>query len=535
VTVPLGDSRPNLVVIVLDCARASSFPETGGPEGSFPSLEALKAESTVFTRAATVAPWTLPSHASLFTGRYPWEHGVMGAGRLHLDESVPTVEGRLRQAGYATLALSANGLLGPLVGRPGSFETYRCAEWWEKTVRWVSPESLGPRLADRPLGTRTLLSVLMRGLPPRNPRLSPEQFLTRREADLSLRKAVRAADPREAFLGPWGEAASWGVIDLLNRIARVLSRPWDSHPLPVTPWIEPTLAAWLERQPAERPVHCFLNLLDLHEKYLSDAEIVPGIRAWLRFARLPQYNRLWLQGKWRPTPDDLALLRRIYEAILAGLDRRLGSLIELLRRAGRWDNTLLVITSDHGQAFGEHGHVFHEQSPFEPLLHVPLWIRWPHGEGGSRRWSEPTSLVDVAPTLLRAAGIPVPSDLPGISLQGDPNPSRPVPVLAMADGYPSVEIYSAALPAPVADRIRRVRAIAYAGDFKAIVETGSGLTSVFDLRRDPEEQTDLGERAEGPAGEAIRSARSVAEQIRRASDGITDTTLHDRLRSWGYL
>ena len=534
-TTPTDGSRPNLVVVVLDCARASSFPETGGRVGSFPSLESLKAESTVFTRATTVAPWTLPSHASLFTGRYPWEHGVMGAGRLHLQASVPTVEGRLREAGYATLALSANGLLGPLVGRPESFETHRCAEWWEKTVRWVPPESLGMRASDRPLGTEGLLSVVRRGVPPRRPRSSPWDFLTSHKANLSLREAVKAADPRDVPTGPWGEVVSGGIIDLLNRIARVLQRPADPHPLGISPWIEPTLAAWLDHQSPERPVHCFVNFLDLHEKYLSDADIVSGLRAWFRFVRIPQNTRLWLQGKWNPTEDELDLLRRIYEAILVGLDRRVSSLIQILRRAGRWDNTLLVVTSDHGQGFGEHGQVFHEQSPFEPLLHVPFWVRWPHGEGGGRRSSEPTSLVDVAPTLLRAAGIPAPSDLPGIPLQGEPAGPRSGSVLAMADGYPSVEVYSEVLPAPVVDRIRRVHAIAYEGDFKAIVEIRSGSTSVFDLRHDPDERSDLAETVGGPASGAVRSAHMVAEQIRRASDGITDAALHDRLRSWGYL
>jgi len=437
-----GESRPNLVVVVLDCARASSFPETGGPSGSFPSLERLKDECSIFARASTVAPWTLPSHASLFTGRYPWEHGVMGEGRLELDLSIPTVEGLLEQAGYGTLALSANGLLTPLFARPGSFQSYRCAEWWEKTLRWIAPESLGPRTTDRPLGTSTLLSVLARGIPPRRRRASPEACLSHTPSAPSLREAVRAADPRLVPIGPWGEMASWAAIDGLNRIARALRFPTDPRPLSIAPWIETTLSAWLEHEPEDRPVHCFINLLDLHEKYLSDATLIPDLIAWLRFARLPQNAHLWLQGKWHPTEPELDLLRRLYEAVLVGLDRRMSSLIRILQRARRWDNTLLVVTSDHGQSFGEHDHIFHERSPYEPLLHVPLWIRWPHGEGGGGRVSDPTSLVDVAPTLLRAAGVDPPPGLPGLALQEPATSPRREPVMAMADGYPSIEIFS---------------------------------------------------------------------------------------------
>ena len=527
--------RPNLVVVVLDCARASMFPGTGGPAGSFPSLEQRREECSVFTRASTVAPWTLPSHASLFTGRYPWDHGVMGMSRLQIDDSVPTVEGMLRRAGYSTLALSANGLVSPLFSRAGSFETYRSAEWWEKTFRWIWPESLSSRPEERKLGTMGLLSVLWQGLPPRRPRAPPQVYLASARPTPSLQTAVRAADPRPVPIGPWVEAASWAAIEGLNRIARALQFPTDPCPLPIAPWIEPTLAGWLAKQPADRPVHCFINFLDLHEKYLSDASVVPNLAAWLRFVRIPQNTRLWLQEKWQPTAKELEVLRRSYQAILRGLDRRLESLIRILEEAGRWENTLLVVTSDHGQAFGEHDQIFHTRSPYEPTMHVPLWVRWPRGEGGGRSISEPTSLVDVTPTLLRAASVESPAVLPGVPLQGESLPARREPVLAMADGYPSIELYSEGLRPSMMELLRKVYAIAYDGDFKAIVETREGSVNVFDLRQDPDEQTGFASTSSGPAVAAELAARTAADRINRAGGGGHDAGLEDRLRSWGYL
>ena len=530
-----GASPPNLVVVLLDCARALSFPETGGPGGILPSLEGLGPECSIFTRASTVAPWTLPAHASLFTGRYPWEHGVMGEGRLQFNESLPTVAGILREAGYGTLALSANGLLAPLFGVPRSFEAHRCAEWWEKTLRWVPPESLRGRPEDRPLGTRTLLTVLGQGFPPRRDRRAPESFLNTAEPRHSLRDAVRVADPQLGPVGPRTDAISWAAVDGLNRIARTLRDPDNPRPLPIAPWIEATFEAWLAHQPKERPIHCFINLLDLHEKYLSNAELVPDASTWIRFARVSQSVRRWLRGEWRPTAAELDLLRRSYEAVLAGLDGRVASLIRILERAGRWENTLLVVTSDHGQAFGEHGHVFHGRNPFEPVLHIPLWIRWPRGEGGGQRRSEPVSLIDLAPTLLRAAGVDPPDGWPGVALQGVSLPPRGEPVLAMADGYPSIEIHSEGVGAPVMERLREVHALAYVGDFKAIVEAHSGVTRVFDLQRDPGETTDLGTDLPEPAGQAVRSAQRAMELIGQTSRGVHDPLLEDRLRSWGYL
>ncbi|MCI4351790.1 MAG: sulfatase-like hydrolase/transferase [Thermoplasmata archaeon] len=528
--------RPNLVVILLDCARASSFPETGGPVGSFPSLERLKAECTIFTRASTVAPWTLPSHASLFTGRYPWEHGVMGEGGLQLDETIPTVAGMLRQEGYGTLALSANGLVGTLFSSPGSFEESRCAEWWEKSLRWISPEALSGEPENRPFSVLTLLSVLSQGLYHRRARLRPESLLRREGVTPSLQEAVRHELSRVVFAGPQADRAIGNLVDALNRLAHILRSPGDSGSPPVASWIEPALEGWLRHQPTERPVHCFVNLLDLHEKYLSDGTVLPGLRSWLRFARISQNARLFSGGKERPTQEQLDLLRRLYEAILTGLDRRVDSIIRVFQRAGRWDNTLLIVTSDHGQAFGEHGNVFHAQSPFQTVLHVPLWIRWPHGNGGGIKHSDPVSLVDVAPTLLRAAGLDKSPSLPGIPLQEGLPLKRQAPVLAMADEYPFIEVNRIGNREQVRARAPRLHTIAYSGGIKVIFEARSGRVSTFDLDKDPEEASDLGTVPGEDGARAELFARKVAGQISLASDGQGPSDdLQERLRSWGYV
>lgn len=324
------------------------------------------------------------------------------------------------------------------------------------------------------------------------------------------------------------------AIDGLNRLARVLQRPEDPRPLPIAPWIEPTFEAWLRSQPPERPVYAFVNFLDLHEKFLSDAELIPNLWRWTGLARLPQNTRLWLQGKWVPTSEELLLLRRLYEALFSTLSARVDSLIEILRRAGRWDNTLLVVTSDHGQSFGEHGFVFHSLSPYEAVLHVPLWIRWPGGDGG-HTVSDRVSLVDIVPTLLAAAGIPRPTELAGVPLQGGAPPVRTTPVLAMADGYPSVVIHRERVETPVLEHLRRVNAIAYDGDLKALVEVRTGALSVFDLGRDPEESSDLGSRLGVSSRNVEEAARGAAARIQGASKGGVDTVLEDRLHSWGYV
>jgi len=515
--------------------RAASFPGTGGPVGALPALEPLRKESTIFTHAATVAPWTLPSHASLFTGRYPWEHGVLGEGRLRYELSLPTMAGALRGAGYGTLGLSANGLLYPLFAAPGSYESFRCAEWWEKTFRWIRPESLDPATARRPRSGRNALAVLAQGSRSRGTATPELEYLRHEEPTASLPDAVHAARPEEVALGRGAETLSWAALDASNRLARVLRNPSDPRPLPVAPWIEPTLRAWLGQQPPDRPVHCFVNLLDAHEKYLSDSALVHGLSAWWRFVRVPQNPRRWLEGEWTPTAEELALLRGLYEATLERLSRRIVDLIGAFRDAGRWENTLLILTSDHGQAFGENGDLFHERSPYEPLLHVPLWVRWPGAAGGPAIRTDPVSLVDIAPTVLRAAGIPDAFPTSGTALQGDHGEPRARPVLAMADGYPTIENYRRRLNGALLERLRHSYGVAYDGTMKAIVGVQEGDLRTFRLANGDEPSPEI-EFEDPAASEFVAgSAREVADELRRAAEGDVDSTVEDRLRSWGYL
>ncbi len=460
----------------------------------------------------------------------------MGDGRLRFDDSIPNVAGLLREAGYSTLALSANGIITPLLSARGSFESYRCAEWWEKTFRWIEPEFLGGSADDRPRGSRTGLSVLAKGLTSAGRRRAARRtFLRTQEPAPSIEEAVRNARPEEMPLGRRADTAVWSGIDGANRLARVLRAPEDPRPLPLAPWIEPALDSWLRDQSPTAPVYCFVNLLDAHEKYLSDASLVRGLLAWRRFVRIPQNARLWLEGTWRPTDQERDLLRRLYESTVAALEHRVASMIRAFQSVGRWENTLFVLTSDHGQAFGEHGELFHERSPYETLLHVPLWVRWPRGQGGPQIRSEHVGLIDLAPTLLQAAGVRPPPGMSGVTLQPAPLPLRGRPVLAMADGYPSIERHRARADGPLLERLQRSFAVAYSGDFKAIVGVTDRSVQTFHIVRDPEERFDLGDGTDGERGLAVQSALKAAEEIRQVAKGVVDSSVQDRLRSWGYL
>ncbi|MCI4362631.1 MAG: sulfatase-like hydrolase/transferase, partial [Thermoplasmata archaeon] len=138
---------PDVLVVVLDCGRADDFPGGSHAVANMPFADSLRRESLWFPRAVTPAPWTVPSHASLYTGLYPWEHGAHAKGTLKLAEGIPRLPAILRQRGYRTFSLSANHLLSPNLGFSDGFDRLAWAGWWEPYYRTTGtgrpPHSVG--------------------------------------------------------------------------------------------------------------------------------------------------------------------------------------------------------------------------------------------------------------------------------------------------------------------------------------------------------------------------------------------------------
>src|SRR5262249_5393993 len=117
-------SRPNLLLITLDTTRADRLGCYGYAPGRTPVLDGLAASGVLCDRAYTVAPLTLPAHASLFTGLYPAEHGVRTNGRGRLDDEIPTLAELLQRGGYDTAAFVASFVLDSKFGLDSGFKSY---------------------------------------------------------------------------------------------------------------------------------------------------------------------------------------------------------------------------------------------------------------------------------------------------------------------------------------------------------------------------------------------------------------------------
>lgn len=493
----------DIVIVLLDCARGSEFPGAPAARPTMPATERLLRESVEFSRAATVAPWTIPSHASLFTGRYPWVHGAHARNALKLDPNLDRLPQLLARAGYRTVSLSGNPFISPEFDLVRGFGTAEWAGWWESFVRLPRTEAPQSRNgADA--AVRSRLDRAKEG-----------------QLGAVLRRGMHYAY-RFVFLA-----------DAANRVANRLRVPGRPTQLAVAPWIEAAFERELAALAPDQPIFTFVNLVDAHEPYYPADARARGLGSWWRYAGVRQDYLNVAGGRWQPSAGELDRLRTLYRQSLTVADERIGRFRAVLERAGRWDDTLFIVTSDHGQAFGEDGLLFHMFGTQESLLRIPMVVKFPHGvRGGTvdRRWS---SVVDLAPTVVRAAGLSGGS-FDGTALQEAVAGDRSDPVLAMSDGViwgrDRDRFTAAAL-----EKLDRVWGVAYGGRFKVLVQSETGSSRAYDLDADPTESRDVWPAERSQLAELREAAARVAQQVGSRPVAPLSTEVEERLQSWGYL
>lgn len=412
-------SRPDVLCVVLDCARAATLNATEPSKDRFLNWARLLRESVLFDHAVAPSSWTLPSHASMFTGKYPWEHGLLHGGTTTLTGTLPTMARDLRELGYTTASFSANPLIGSSTGLAAGFDVALSGRFLDCYLRPLSGRLTGPSS-----GVPTERSPLLK-------RLEAESGLT-----------IRAALKKVALFQPL-------AFDLLLRsAARVRG---GDHVLrsDVAPWIEIAMREWLGSVDQSRPCFGFVNLLDAHEPYLCLPEEIASWREWFAAMKVRQDSLQQFFGTRMPSATDLEVLHRLYLESLGVADRRLGAILELFAHYRDLDNTIVIVTSDHGQAFGEGGQVYHGRGTTDEIVRVPLAVRFPQSlgyRGITHRWFSTAALREkiVQPILSNTS---LPGDLDDLATR--PGGDAYDPVYAISDNYESpvqFEGHAAAAP-----------------------------------------------------------------------------------------
>jgi arylsulfatase A-like enzyme len=482
--------RPNILLIVLDTQRADrlscywSEAERARQLPTSPNLDRLAAESTLFERAIAPAQWTIPSHASLFTGEYPSTHQTVQAD-LELSPALPTLAELLQLSGYTTVGFCNNPLVGILKnGLRRGFETFY---------------NYGGALPTRPPEGNPLPAPLNRWL------AAYTQFW--RRLSYPVQNAFARSDTLfQLALHPWF-ASLW--TRLLNFKGNTAASIAD---------LNRYLQQMARRRsdPGARPFFCFVNLMEPHLPYWPPEPFVQKYAPYFKSNReardfLRQYNAQpyrWMAPLPQPlSPLQAQVLRDIYDAEVAYQDHLLGSVFDTLRHTGLEQNTLVAIVADHGEGLGEHDFVGHAFVVYEELIRVPLILRYPGHFPAGKRIATPVSTRRLFHTLLEAAGFS-----PNLSPNGAPCVSlklrREVARLSLARTLAGEDpeqgtVLSEAFPPHLLiramesrnDSLLRARACydirraLYEGMTK-LIQTGD-RPSLYNLEQDPAELRDL--------------------------------------------
>ncbi len=421
-----GGSR-NVILIVLDTVRAQSLGLYGYGRDTSPNLARLARRGVRFDRAFSTAPWTAPSHASLFTGCWPRELSV-GWDRP-LDGSKPTLAETLASRGYATAGFVANTTYCSYeTGLDRGFAHY---EDYDVTLRGI-----------------LLCSSLV-------------------ERSLNFLYKHPGLAHRLGLDGP-----SSGDRKNAARINR-------------------DFLAWLDRHEDEdRPFFAFLNYYDVHHPYFSPEPEI-GESFGRKPESPEDFRLLktwWERDKRRAKPGEVELARDAYDRCIAYLDNQLGRLFNELDHRGLIANSVVVVTADHGEHLGERGLFGHGVSVYRHELHVPLIVVAPGSVPQGQTVAEPVSLRDVPSTLLGLVGVD--RTLPGQSLarywsEGPDSSRLASPILSEIECPPEDDPNRGESPAA------RGPMTSVVDDEYHYIRGGDGREELYDLRDDPAEVRDL--------------------------------------------
>jgi len=424
-----GAEETNLIVIVLDAARADHCGAYGYQRDTTPNIDALFAESIVFEQAYTQAPNTKASIASLFTSQSPTTHGVIGM-TVALPPSTPTLPQVLSENGFRTVCLSANPFLSSEFGFERGFDEF------QDVFREVN------------LPANELGSV-------------PAELL--------------------------GKAAT----------------------------------SWFQEHAEER-FFVYLHFLEPHDPYTPPEPFASRYRGDTRLTKM----------------------MAAYDGNLAYVDSVVGEVLSALERLGLVDKSVIVLMSDHGEAFGEHGRLLHSDTIYEETAHIPLaiYLREACGVAPGQR-SGIISTIDLMPTLLDMFGIEPPPTMQGRSELG---------LLASEGSGQRLYAVARSRGRDETGGLKRPEEVIYAliaERYTLMLGNKGKRVELYDRERDPGQKDNIADESEKLVAEFMRSFEEWAEtqptrpvvlpggEVRAAQSPeveMSDRT-RDHLEALGYL
>jgi len=466
---------PNVIVLVWDTVRADRMSLYGNEVATTPWLDKWASAGRVYDTAVSPSFWTLPAHASLFTGTHVQTHGATWANRWLSDEAITMAEW-FDASGYATFGWSTNPNVHSLRNTQQGFETFLSpfdeALPWRKKVLAATKRRLHPKDASTPA--------------------SPRWKGKRKEVPIIAGGVARDA-----------------------------------------------LFSWMDdKRPKDKPFFAFVNLMEAHGPRLptkvsrqSAMQNETDLKRSFTVSSAPGRLRK-ATANARPYSDtQKRVLRSVYDASLMDLDRATRIMFEGLEERGALDNTIVVLTSDHGEAFGEHGYYRHNRGLHQEVVGVPLVVWYPKALS-PKRVSRPVSTAEVFAALCELTGLeqpPVDGFMPSGLLEATKAP-------VVADGREPVGKRKRKDP----DFMWQERMAIYLGEWKLIAGQ-NGEAELYALKDDPAEQANRAEQRPEVVAELTQalanwqSSTPVQSKKDRSGAPAGEQAMEGLLQTLGYI
>ena len=492
------ESKPNIVLLTLDTLRADHLSCYGYERETSPFIDKIANEGILFEECIATSSWTLPSHASLFTGLFPSEHGAIYSAEdkskaSQLPDKLTTLAEILKKEGYKTAGFIGGPYLASVFGMGQGFDYYN--------------DRLGPIgkvYFDKITFLRFILAIF--------------------KDKINLYKLSSSIET--------------GLIDVWNYI---YGESFTKNSIGHVGWkkkaneINAVVLPWIKRNKDTR-FFLFVNYFDPHAPYGLPKgyknHYNRGYKSNLG-GLVSQLNNI-MYRKYSPTEDDLNFLISLYDSQINFLDLHIAQLFDTLVSCGIDRNTIVVITSDHGEAFGEHGLMQHGFSLYEDQIKVPLLLWGIKQFPGSQRISTQVQIIDILPTILNLINIPPPKNIRGQSLipliSGREDSVRPY---ALAEIFEDKAVYR------FGEEFRRDLKCVRTSEWKHITSsTGEKeLYNVIEDRKEMRNLTDaekeISKNMEGLIKEIVTSFKGNYNN--KGKSFQIDNDIKEQLRGLGYI
>lgn len=472
-------SLPHIILIVLDTAGAKRCSTYGYPRQTTPGLSRLADEATLYKHCFAPAPWTIPSHASLFSGLYPSQHGCNVYSR-HLPESIHSLPEILRRMGYRSISITSN----LLVSQAGFEQVH--------------------------------------GM---NKLFNSQEFNEARKAVDAFKKKSKSDLERMLFLLNYTVKNKFYSLPLLSFFDKFYRKNFGQIKSRSRYATERTffLAKRLFKKYAEdQPLFIFINCMETHWQYYPPAKYLKSVNVKKEdFKELQQLDYFDMYVK--QIPDNLLeTLAPLYEQELMYATDKVWDFYKFLKNSAQNDRTLFIATSDHGESLGERGLWGHNFGVYNEVIHIPLVVKYPRDIGLRGDSGRPVQLNDLWGTIMEMVESPLPGLDSSQSLLSEPR------AYAFCENQHDVGVrairrrHRGFTPTDVMQACRCI----IDADLMKLIEWQDGRLECFDIKNDYDERHNL---ADSPG-----QARTVGSLKEKLEDQLGPFTWEPDPEGWGF-